>query len=140
MKAYTDPNRIWQIEWRIKVTHYHSHRLYVIEYPVEIIQRRYWVVRWINALLQVRFPRHHIVQYVGMKKKAISQKDSQAFKIRAAKGQVTKVKNLIQKYKDGKAKTLFPVDDTDVILIKLQNKLQDKEKIMDSLLNKKAAD
>ena len=138
MKAYKDTDRIWIIEWRIQVTHYHSHRLYMIEYPVEIIQRRYWVVRWINALLQVRFPKHNINQNVGMRKKAQSKEDSDAYKLRGAKAQVTKVNNLIQRYKENRAKTLFPANDSDDILIKLNLKLEEKIKILNNL-NKKAA-
>ena len=131
MKAYENPDRIWTIQWRIhpiingKTNWHHSHLLKKLTFPVEILQRRYWYVRLVNAILQTRFPKYSISQYTDMH--TGNGETPLKLRISAAKAQITKVKNGIERYKKEKSTELFPLSESDPIYQKLLLKLEEKE-------------
>ena len=112
-----------------KTNHYSAHTLKVYEYPRRIIESRHWLIRYLLAKYQVRFPRHSVDVYWAYFEPMTREKASsrRRLQISSAKGQITKVEGQIQRYLDAMKQDLFFDKDNDEFLNKLKAKLEQKK-------------
>lgn len=113
-----------------KSNHYHGHRIKTWDYPKWIIDRHKSFFIWVQALIQVRFPAHYVdFHYAGYYPETNELMASRRIReVSAAKGQVTRIENLIAKYEHEMSKTLFNDLSSDAIYQNLILKLMEKKR------------
>jgi hypothetical protein len=121
---------------RFKTNHYHFHTIRKYNYPKWIVDKHGWFFQWVQALVQCRFPKHHVgFQYCGYfpdtNEKTLSRRK---MAISAAQGQITKVNNQMELIREYSRKSLFQ-DYTELPeYVRLQTKLEEKKFKLQELL------
>ena len=109
--------------------------LHKVEIPRTMYDRWMWLFDWRTAKYKCMWPRKRVVlyhHYYDKKSGLDLGYGTLLSKYISAKGQVTKVKNVITKYKTDMSKTLFFDESTDETYLKLTEKLKQKELILSS--------
>ena len=103
--------------------------LWRYDLPVHLYERWEWVIRWREARLVCQYPKDNIRRYYCpyYKRKGLYMGYSEDFgTLVAAKAQVTKAKNAIERYLEYKHGDLFFDENTDEELQKAKRKLAQK--------------
>lgn len=112
-----------------RTNHYHSHEIRGWRYPKWIIDKHRWFFRWVQALVQARFPKHrvsfHYCGYYPETREAMQSKRQRA--ISSAKSQVTRYENKINLLKEHCAGTLFQDYTQHPVYPKLKSKLEENK-------------
>jgi len=116
--------------------HRNWHILKVLDFPTEILKRRDWVQKYWAAKMQLRFPKHLINQRVaGYWYPDDDESTIKKRQISAAKGQISKLKRLIEERKKELSTQLFQDYENDPFIVKCEAKLHTKENHLSNLLN-----
>lgn len=112
-----------------KTNHYNWHTIRRYNYPKWIIDKHRWFFQWVQALVQCRFPKHHVsYNYCGYypeTKEKLMSKRQQA--ISSAKAQITKYENKIEQVKQYCSGTLFSDYTKHPVYPKLKSKLEENK-------------
>lgn len=111
---------------------------YKIAYPRNVIERRIWVLNWIQAIIQCKYPKHFVDRswYFYYDKPIDELKDLKT-SLSSAKAMVTKIQNAIFNHvRHEKATNLFFNKNEDKDLQKAFNKLRENRSKVRLIKNK----
>lgn len=104
--------------------------------PMKVWERRKWVVRWKEARLICRYPKegvHTTYSFYDKRSGEIIELNSCLSRLIAAKAQITRQENEIQRYLESNKDNMFFDPDTDEQLTRIRQKLLTKKRNLDEV-------
>ena len=110
--------------------YHHHHHIKSFNFPDWITDKWAWYIRFWHAKTQVRFPRHNVSLQVCPHYPEFENDMERIRKqqIAAAKGQITRIENLIREREEELGRQLFCNPDQDPVIINARKKLEEKKR------------